>query len=84
MEEMLENQREALSLLRGLVGATRTSTDGELLEDVLPNPINSRDQLKEISEKILADESFKKKMVVYNLLYKSSCPLEKLCKKLKV
>lgn len=68
MEEMLENQREALSLLRGLVGASRTSTDSELLEDVLSNPIDSSDQLKEISEKILADETFKKKMVTFILI----------------
>ena len=84
MEEMLENQREALSLLRGLVGASKTSTDGELLEDVLPNQINTKEQLQEISEKILSDEGSKKKMVVYNLLYNNfilHCTLQNLHQK---
>ena len=78
MEEMLENQREALSLLRGLVGVSKTSTDCELLEDVLPNPIDSSDAFRDISEKIMADEGFKKKLVAYNLFYYIStvnCPI---------
>ena len=61
---MLENQKEALSLLRGLVGAVKTSTDCELLHDVLPNPIDTPEQLITTSKTILGDEGFKKRMVI--------------------
>ena len=60
---MLENQKEALSLLRGLVGAAKASQDCDLLNDVPPNPLDTPEQLTTISKTILDDEGFKKKMV---------------------
>ena len=59
---MLDNQKEALSLLWCLVGAVKT-TDCELLHDVLPNPIDTPEELITISKTILDDEG-KKRMVI--------------------
>ena len=60
---MLKNQKEALSLLHGLVGAAKTSPDCELQHDVLPNPLATPEQLTTISKTVL-DDRFKKKVVI--------------------
>ena len=60
LDAMLENQQEALSLLRKLVGASKSQGGGELLEDVIRKQTDSTDKLNE-------DESFKAKMVNKNL-----------------
>ena len=46
-----------------MVGAAKASPDCELLNDVLPNPLDTPEQLTTISKTILDDEGFKKKMV---------------------
>ena len=60
----VRKSKGSTSLLRGLVGAVKTSTDCELLHDVLPNPIDSPEQLITMSKAILDDEGFKKRMVI--------------------
>ncbi len=60
---MLENQQEALSLLRKLVGASKASAGGELLEDVIKTQMQSPSDLKSVCDKLVADDGFKAKMV---------------------
>jgi hypothetical protein len=64
---MLENQQEALSLLRKLVGASKSQGGGELLEDVIRKQMDSTDDLQAVCNKLNEDESFKAKMVNKNL-----------------
>lgn len=54
------NQTEAISFLRSLVGACKTSSDNELVENVLLSLSNSTEVLKQISEKLSVDEVLKK------------------------
>lgn len=63
---VIEKQDEALSILRVLLTATRGVGGNDVLEDILPVPIDSVQDLQELSEK-LGDEEYMKKMVWYNL-----------------
>ena len=63
LDMMLENQKEALSLLRQLVGVSKTSSGGELLEDVIKKQLDAPDEIKIISDKLVEDQAFKGKMV---------------------
>ena len=60
---MLENQQEALSLLRQLVGNSKTSSAGELFEDVLQEQLDSPDELNMVCDQLAKDQTFKEKMV---------------------
>ena len=62
LDVMAEAQQEALSLLKMLVSATRGIAGNDMLEDVIPNPVNEVESLEDLSSK-LDDEQFKKKMV---------------------
>lgn len=61
LETITQKQDEGLPLLRVLLGATRGVNGNDMLEDVLPKPIN----LEEMCGRLSMEENFKKKMV-YN------------------
>ncbi|CAB3977710.1 Hypothetical predicted protein [Paramuricea clavata] len=63
LDAMLANQQEALSLLRKLVGASKSPGGGELLEDVIRKQMDSTDDLQAVCNKLNEDDSFKAKMV---------------------
>lgn len=46
---MIEKQDEGISILRVLLSATRGVGENDMLEDVLPNPIDSVEDLKALS-----------------------------------
>jgi hypothetical protein len=60
---MLENEQEALSLLHKLVGASKASAGGELLEDATKTQMQSPSDLKSVCDKLGADDGFNTKMV---------------------
>lgn len=62
MDTMIEKQDEALSILRVLLSATRGVGGNDMLEDILPKPMDSVEELEELSAR-LADEDIRKKMV---------------------
>ena len=62
LDTMIEKQDEALSILRMLLSATRGVGGNDILEDLLPNSVDSMADLEALSAR-LADEDFKKKMV---------------------
>ena len=68
LDMMLENQKEALSLLRKLVGASKASAGGELLEDVINKQMDSPNDLKSVCDKLV--DTFKAKMVNRDLRLK--------------
>ena len=65
---MLENQQEALSLLRQLVGISKTSSAGEMLEDVLPKQLDFPAELDTVCDRLVEDQTFKGKMVTTQLI----------------
>lgn len=67
---ILENQKEQLSLLRQLVSCSRAGSGDLILEDVLPQPVNTIEELQQLCEK-LKQEAFYTNMVIkcYLLLY---------------
>ena len=59
---MIEKQSEALSILQVLLGAAKGVGGQDMLEDVLPKPIDSPEELEKMSAG-LSDEEIKKKTV---------------------
>jgi hypothetical protein len=59
---MIEKQSEALSILQVLLGATKGVGGQDMLDDVLPKPIDSPEELEEMSAG-LSDEDVRKKKV---------------------
>ena len=57
---MIEKQSEALSILQVLLGATKGVAGHDMLEDVLPKPIDSPEELEKMSA-CLSDEDVRKK-----------------------
>ena len=57
---MIEKQSEALSILQVLLGAAKGVGGQDMLEDVLPKPIDSPEELEKMSAG-LSDEEIKKK-----------------------
>ncbi|XP_032813184.1 uncharacterized protein LOC116943931 [Petromyzon marinus] len=62
LDIIIENQAEQLHLLQTL--ANRAVVN-ETLEDVLPNPFNTTDELEELCCRISTDDKFKKDMISY-------------------
>ena len=59
---MIEKHDETLAILRVLLSATRGVNENEMLEDILPSPLDSTEDLQELCSR-LNDEEFRKKMV---------------------
>ncbi|XP_028417120.1 uncharacterized protein LOC114541386 isoform X1 [Dendronephthya gigantea] len=66
LDIMLEKQEEALSILRVVLGATRGVSGNEMLEDIIPNPLDSVEELENLNDR-LADEDARKKMLQFFL-----------------
>lgn len=59
---LIEKQDEGISMLRVLLSATRGVGGTDMLQDVLPKPIDSVEDLEALSVR-LEEEAFMKKMV---------------------
>ena len=59
---ILANQREQLSLLRQIASTTRGRDGVDVIEDVLPEPLGSVEDLEEFSSR-LREISFRDKFV---------------------
>ena len=60
---LIEKRDETLAILRVLLlNATRGVNENEMLEDILPSPLDSTEDLQELCSR-LNDEEFRKKMV---------------------
>ena len=57
---ILENQNEGLSIIRMLLGATRGTDGNDMLEDILPKPIDSVEDLEQFSSRLDDEEHLKK------------------------
>lgn len=64
LDTILERQNEGLGILRQILAATkgRSTDDTDIIEDILPKPLETPDQMKEFCCQ-LDDDSFKKKLV---------------------
>ena len=62
LETLIEKHDETLAILRVLLSATRGVNENEVLEDILPSPLNSVEDLQGLCSG-LDDEEFRKKMV---------------------
>lgn len=62
LETLIEKHDETLAILRVLLSATRGVNENEVLEDILPSPLNSVEDLQGLCSR-LDDEEFRKKMV---------------------
>jgi hypothetical protein len=65
-----------LSILRVLLSATRGVNDKELLDDILPSPLDTVEEITEFCSR-LDDEEFRKKMVGSSTKEKSIMQSEK-------
>ena len=64
MDTIIEKHDEALSILRAILTASKGTIEEEaVLEDILPNPINTVEDVEDFSCR-LDDESFRKKTVL--------------------
>jgi hypothetical protein len=63
LDTLIEKHDETLSILRVLSSATRGVNDKELLDDILPSPLDTVEEITEFYSR-LDDEEFRKKMVV--------------------
>ena len=61
LDMIMDNQREGLGLLRQLITAS-TPVDDDLMEDVLPAPLETSIDIDNMEVK-LSDGSFRKKLV---------------------
>ncbi|CAB3977230.1 Hypothetical predicted protein [Paramuricea clavata] len=61
---MIEKEDEGLSILRILLGATSKATANTdiMLEDIIPSPVDSVDDLNQLSSRLDDDQEFTKKM----------------------
>lgn len=59
---MIQKQDEGLAILRLLLSATRGVNGNDMLEDVLPKPIDNSEEMAALSSR-LTEEEFQKKMV---------------------
>ena len=62
LETLIEKHDETLAILRVLLSATRGVNENVMLEDILPSPLDSTEDLQELCSR-LNDEEFRKKMV---------------------
>jgi hypothetical protein len=62
LETLIEKHDETLAILRVLLSATRGVNENEMLEDILPSPLDSVQDLQELCSR-LDDEEFRKKIV---------------------
>ena len=62
---MIEKQDEGLSILQMLLGATSKGTANTdiMLEDIIPNPVDSVEDLNKLSSRLDDDQEFTNKMV---------------------
>ena len=60
LDEIIENQREGLTLLRRLVAAACKAREGD--EDMVPHPLDTTDDLANLCER-LKDDGIRKNMV---------------------
>ena len=63
LETIIEKQNEGLQMPRQLLSTTRGVGGRDMLEDMLPDPLDQVDQFNALCEK-LSDEDFKKRMVL--------------------
>lgn len=61
---MIEKQDEGLSILRMLLGATSKTNTDIMLEDIIPNPADSVEDLNKLSSRLDDDQEFTNKMVI--------------------
>ena len=73
LETIIQKQEDGLSMLRMLLGATKVDGN-DILEDVLPQPLDTAEALKELNTR-LEDDQYRRKMVIICmyliLLYKN-------------
>ena len=62
LDTLIDKHEEALSILRVLLSATKGVNDEEIIEDIIPNAIDSVDELEELSSR-LNDDDYRKKLV---------------------
>ena len=65
LDIMIEKQDEGLSIFRMLLGATSKATANTdiMLEDIIPNPVDSVEDLNKLSSRLDDDQEFTNKMV---------------------
>lgn len=66
LETIIQKQDEGLSMLRVLLGTTRGVGGNDILEDILPKPMNDNKDTEDMLSR-LEEDNFKKKMVCYDL-----------------
>ena len=62
LDTPIDKHEEALSILRVLLSATKGVNDEEIIEDIIPNALDSIDELEELSSR-LNDDDYRKKLV---------------------
>ncbi|XP_046864389.1 uncharacterized protein LOC124458416 [Xenia sp. Carnegie-2017] len=60
LETLIDKQEEALSILRALLSATKGVDEHEILEDVLPNPLDSVEELEDLFSSLDEEKSRRK------------------------
>jgi hypothetical protein len=63
LDMIIENPIEMLGILRQIASANRQCVDRDLLEDIMPNRIDSVAEMDNFNQSLAADE-YKKKMVI--------------------
>ena len=62
LDTLIDKHEEALSILRGLLSATKGINE-EVLEDVIPDAFDSVEQFEEFSSRLQDDDNYRKKLV---------------------
>ncbi|XP_069172641.1 uncharacterized protein [Procambarus clarkii] len=63
LESIITNQRDQLSLLKEIAGLQRMHVEDELIEDLIPKPLNSKLDLLELSRVLQKDATFRKELL---------------------
>ncbi|XP_046856603.1 uncharacterized protein LOC124449683 isoform X2 [Xenia sp. Carnegie-2017] len=73
LETLIDKQEEALSILRGLLSAKKGVDEHEILEDFVPNPLDSVEELEELSSSHDEEKSRRKLLQFLVALCANTC-----------
>ena len=68
LDTIIQNQLEQLGLLRRLAASSSAADDTLVLDDVLPQRLQTLDELRDFNQR-LATKEFRKKMVITTAFY---------------
>ncbi|XP_046856605.1 uncharacterized protein LOC124449685 [Xenia sp. Carnegie-2017] len=73
LETLIDKQEGALSILRALLSVTKGVDEHEILEDVVPNPLDSVEELEELSSSLDEEKSRRKLLQFLVALCANTC-----------